>query len=406
LLKLVFFTGNRAEFGLLAPIIIAFNKIKKFEVSIMVSGDHLNQKTTSSFKEIDDLGIKNIIKVPIKFLEDSNLGALNYIGDAVKSYSNIFNKIEPDFVFVYADRFEGFAAIIASSLQNIKTIHMEGGDVTEGGAHDDNIRHAMTKLSHIHLATNEPAYNRILAMGEEAWRVFNVGLPAIDQIKAKRYMSEKDIKKIIPIAKANPIILFTQHSIASQYNIVEKQILPSLKALEYCLEKNFKVIITFPNNDPGGKEIIKYLNIFKKKHNSNPNLYVTESLGRNLYHGLLALVENHSYNLICVGNSSSGVKETILFKVPTVNIGDRQKGRLKSDNIIETNYDEKQIFKSILKGLYNKNFRDNCKTATNFYGSGNTVELIKKIILNLINDKNITKKKMMLAGIKKNGWFK
>ena len=178
------------------------------------------------------------------------------IGNGIIKISKVLKKIRPDYLLVYADRFEGFAAVIAGTQMGIPTIHIEGGDVTNGGAFDDNVRHAMTKLSHIHITTNNNAKNRILKMGEEKWRVKNFGFSAIDLIKEKNYANQEELEKKYKIQINKPIVIFTQHSITSQYKNSGDELKEALKALKLLNIDGVQVIATFPNNDIGSKKII------------------------------------------------------------------------------------------------------------------------------------------------------
>ena len=303
---------------------------------------------------------------------------------------------------VYADRFEGFSAVVASTQMNIPTAHIEGGDLTEGGALDDSIRHAITKLSHIHFTTNKQATNRILGMGEER-RVHTVGFPAIDLILENNYAFPSELKERLNIDLNKPIIIFTQHSVTTQFDKAKNQILPSLEVLKELADKNFQIIITYPNNDAGGKQIIKSINNFFKKDISNIQIHI--SLGRYLYHGLLALAKLENSKVVCVGNSSSGIKETPAFSCPTVNIGSRQKGRLRGENVIDVPYEKSKIIEAINLSLTDS-FKKKCQSTTNPYWISEAGPKIADILSKTkINQKLITKQ-MTLNGLEKDGWFK
>ena len=201
------------------------------------------------------------------------------MGSGILSISKAINSIKPDILIVYADRFEGFAAVFGYS--NEYTYSTEGGDITEGGALDDSIRHAMTKLAHIHITTNKNATNRIIAMGEEKWRVKTFGFPGIDLIKDKKFINAKVIEQKLSIEITKPIVLFTQHSVTTEFNNSIEQIKPSLEALRQLLLNDIQVIITYPNNDAGGKKIIKEIKTWERKNKYNKNLklkIMTESL--------------------------------------------------------------------------------------------------------------------------------
>lgn len=387
MIKLSIFSGNRAEYGLLSPIIKSLNSSKKIKVYFVVSGSHIDKnfgKTISEIKK-DKIKIYKIIKIPN--ISNNKLYAPdytpNYIAEIIKRYSECLKKIQPDYNLIYADRFETFGATIASSQMNIPTIHIEGGDKTEGGTLDDNVRHAMTKLSHFHITTNENAKERIIKLGEEKWRIKNFGYSAMDYVKAKNYASKKEIEKKLNIKVKNPIVLFTQHPIPMEFDKLDYNFDKILNALKKLANLNIQIIITYPNSDFGGKKIISKLNLIKNMK----NITIVRSLGRYFYHGILAL-NKKSLKVVCAGNSSSGIKETAIFKCPVVNIGPRQNGRFRSKNVFDVSYNERQIYNTIFKCIYDKNIYSKCISSKNLYGGGNTGEKIKNFIENLKYSKN------------------
>ena len=181
------FTGNRAEYGLQYPILKAINEHLDLDYKLLASGAHLDQNFGGTVAEIKNDGFHIDAEIKINMDAESLFATAQAIGSGVLSISKALAEIQPDIMVVYADRFEGFAAVIAATQMNIPTAHIEGGDITEGGALDDSVRHAMTKLAHLHFTTNQQASNRVLAMGEEDWRVHTVGFPAIDLIAAGNY---------------------------------------------------------------------------------------------------------------------------------------------------------------------------------------------------------------------------
>ena len=323
--KIAIFTGNRAEYGLLYPVIKAVDENQSLDYQLLVSGAHLDNNFGNTLKEIKIDGFKISKQIKINLVGDTLFHTTQAIGSGILSISKAINSIKPDILIVYADRFEGFAAVIAGTQMNIPTVHIEGGDITEGGALDESIRHAMTKLAHIHITTNKNATNRIIAMGEEKWRVKTFGFPGIDLIKDKKFSNAKVIEQKLSIEITKPIVLFTQHSVTTEFNNSIEQIKPSLEALRQLLLNDIQVIITYPNNDAGGKKIIKEIKTWERKNKYNKNLIIKKSLGRSLYYGLLNLAKNKKTKIACVGNSSSGIKETAIFKCPTVNIGSNKK---------------------------------------------------------------------------------
>jgi UDP-N-acetylglucosamine 2-epimerase (non-hydrolysing)/GDP/UDP-N,N'-diacetylbacillosamine 2-epimerase (hydrolysing) len=324
------------------------------------------------------------------------------IGSGIIEISKILEKIGPDILVVYADRFEGLAAVVAATQMNIPTAHIEGGDITEGGALDDSVRHAMTKLAHIHFSTNEQATNRILGMGEEKWRVHTVGFPAIDLISEGTYATPLEIESNLNIDLSKPIVLFTQHSVTTEYQLASDQMNESIQAIQRLANDGIQVILTYPNNDAGGQEIIETINRLV----DNPNIIIKSSLGRYLYHGVLALSLGSRHLVVCAGNSSSGIKETPVFGCPTVNIGSRQEGRLRGQNVIDVDYKSDEIYQAISKSLFDENFRIVCRKTENPYGLGGAGEKIAQVLAEIPLDKKLLRKKMTLRGETSDGWFR
>lgn len=382
------FTGNRAEYGLQFPILKAIDEHPNLEYKLIVSGAHLDKNFGRTLSEIEADGFRVAAEVKIDLNEDSLAATAQAIGTGVVSMSKALQEIKPDALVVYADRFEGFAALIAGTQMGIPTAHIEGGDITEGGALDDSVRHAMTKLAHLHFTTNEEAAWRVRQMGEEGWRVFNVGFPAIDLIKQSNYATPEEVATRYGINLEKPLVLFTQHSVATQLDLASEQLKPSLEAIERLLSEGVQVILTYPNNDAGGRKIIELLDQFASERNL-PNLQLHRSLGRYNYHGVLNVCGKMGPG-VCVGNSSSGVKETPAFGCPAVDIGNRQDGRLSADNLLRVGYDSDEIYEAISKSLFDKKFRHISATCKNPYGVGDagkkiadvlaTVELGHKII--------------------------
>jgi UDP-hydrolysing UDP-N-acetyl-D-glucosamine 2-epimerase len=393
LIKICIFSGNRAEYGLLSPIIKNLNESKKIKVFFIVSGSHVDKKFGETINEIkkDKIKIYQTIKL---FNSGRNKDKSDYtpknIAEIVEKYSTCLRRIKPDYNLVYADRFESFGAIIASSQMNIPTIHIEGGDKTEGGTLDDSVRHAMTKISHIHITTNDNAKKRIIKLGEEKWRVKNFGYSAMDYVKSKNYAKKSEIENKLKIKITKPIILFTQHPIPMENENIQNNFEKILHSIKKLSKLNIQIIITYPNSDYGGKKIIEKINKLK----GTKNIKIVRSLGRYLYHGVLAL-NNKKIKVVCAGNSSSGIKETAIFKCPVVNIGPRQNGRFRSSNVFDVKYDEKQIYETIFKCINDEKVYKKCLKTKNLYGGGSTGKKIKKFIENL----KISKTKILIKKI-------
>jgi UDP-N-acetylglucosamine 2-epimerase (non-hydrolysing)/GDP/UDP-N,N'-diacetylbacillosamine 2-epimerase (hydrolysing) len=398
------FTGNRAEYGLQFPILQAVDQHPELEYKLLVSGAHLDKNFGRTLAEIEKDGFRVDAEVKIEMDADSLFATAQAIGSGVLSLSKVLNDIKPDIMVVYADRFEGLAAVIASSQMNIPTAHIEGGDLTEGGALDDSVRHAMTKLSHLHFTTNQQASNRILGMGEEAWRVHTVGFPAIDMISNGNYASEKEIIDKLALDLDKPIVLFTQHSVTTEFDDASRQIKPSLNALKKLAGDGVQVICTYPNNDAGGQAIIEKLTQLETENLDGVQIHI--SLGRYLYHGILGLAKDRNKKIACVGNSSSGIKETPVFGCPTVNIGSRQEGRLRGKNVLDVAYNEKEINDAIKLCLFDDTFRQQCSSTDNPYYLGDAGKKVADVLAAVELDQNLIRKKMTLRGEVKDGWYR
>ena len=398
------FTGNRAEYGLQYPILRAIDRHPDLDYRLMVSGAHLDPNFGSTLDEIRSDGFHIDAEIKIEMDAASLFATAQAIGSGILAISRVLNELRPDMMVVYADRFEGFAAVIAASQMNIPTAHIEGGDLTEGGALDDSVRHAMTKLAHLHFTTNQQASNRILAMGEEPWRVHTVGFPAIDLISEGRFASAAEVAEKLDLDLCRPIVLFTQHSVSTEFSHAATQFAPSLLAIERLAEKGVQLILTYPNNDAGGKAIIEQLEVFRSKH--VPNTQVCRSLGRHLYHGVLALARDLTLRVACVGNSSSGLKETPAFGCPTVNIGSRQEGRLRGKNVLDANYDANGIYTATWRCLYDEDFRTLSQQAENPYWLGNAGPKVADVLATTPLGQRIIRKLMTLKGDVQDGWYR
>jgi UDP-N-acetylglucosamine 2-epimerase (non-hydrolysing)/GDP/UDP-N,N'-diacetylbacillosamine 2-epimerase (hydrolysing) len=398
------FTGNRAEYGLQFPILRAIDRHPDLDYRLIVSGAHLDSNFGRTLEEIRNDGFRVHAEVKIEMDAESLFSTAQAIGSGVIEISKALAEIRPDVMVVYADRFEGLAAVIASSQMNIPTAHIEGGDLTEGGALDDSVRHAMTKLAHLHFTTNQQASNRILAMGEEAWRVHTVGFPAIDLISEGRFAGPEEIVQRLGLDLTRPIVLFTQHSVTTEFDQAADQLQPSLGAIEQLAAEGVQVILTYPNNDAGGRQIVEHLESFAARN--LPNTQVHRSLGRHLYHGVLALAKDPERRVACMGNSSSGLKETPAFNCPTVNIGSRQEGRLRGANVVDAGYNTADIVRTTHQCLYDTAFRVLCRNAENPYWLGDAGPKVAQVLADVALDTNLIRKRMTLRGEMRDGWFR
>ena len=379
-INIVFFSANRAEYSLILPFLKVFLKHKMFNTELIVGGSHLEKKFGLSINEIKKDNIKySQINLPLKTNTLDN--ASDYFNKLQKKVNLFLKKRTVDMVFLSSDRFETFAFAISSYLKKIPIIHYEGGDVTEGGALDDNIRHAITKISNIHLTSNKESFKRILNMGEEKWRCLNVGYSPF-YLMQKQKFDIKKIEKKFSLNSKKSLILFTFHPIVKDENDQRKDVDEVFQTLEY-LSKNYQIIITYPNFDPGYQYIINNIKKTKKKIK---DLKIIKHLGHTNYYSLLYYIGKKKRGF-CMGNSSSGIKETIFFNCPTLNIGNRQKSRLKPKNVIDVKADKEEIIKKI-----NKKF-NNYKTHINPYKLSKKFDLIPDELFKKFKRKDLIQKK-------------
>jgi len=375
--KIAIYTGNRAEYGLQYPIIRAVADHPGLEYYLLVSGAHLQEAFGYTKREIETDGFTVHREINLAMDEDTVYATAQAIGSGILDLGRCLNDIRPDFLIVYADRFEGFSAVITGSQMNIPTVHIEGGDLTEGGALDDSVRHAMTKLSHLHFTTNKQASDRIRQMGEEPWRIHTVGLPALDLVAVGNFAEASEIVERFGIDLNRPVVIFTQHSVTTEFENAGDQIRPALAAMQRLATEGCQVMVTYPNNDAGARRILHEIEILAAA--KIPNIQVHKSLGRYTYHGVLNVCARACHG-VCVGNSSSGIKETPIFGCPVVNIGSRQSGRLRADNVLDAPYDEVAIYDACKKAISDNAFRDRCAHTENPYGVGDAGKRIAQIL--------------------------
>lgn len=387
--KIAVYTGNRAEYGVQYPILRTIAADPRLEHYLLVGGAHLERDFGSTAAEIVADGLKVHARIPVQ--TDGLSSTPLAIAAGISGVSRVLGELRPDFLLVYGDRFESFAALIAGTQMNIATAHVEGGDYTEGGALDDSVRHAMTKLAHLHFTTNSQAAERVCGLGEEPWRVFNVGLPALDLVQAGLYESPEKVACALGLDISRPAILFCQHSVTTEFHRAGEQVQPSIAALVRMAALGSQVVVTWPNNDAGGRQILDRIEELAARR--LPGIQVVPSLGRRRFHGMLHLIGRLCRGAFA-GNSSAGIKETPAFGCPVVNIGSRQQGRLRADNVIDAPYDAEAIFASVRRCVEDESFRLACRTCVNPYGAGNAGPRIAEVLATLPLDARLLRKRM------------
>jgi UDP-hydrolysing UDP-N-acetyl-D-glucosamine 2-epimerase len=366
--KVCIFTGTRAEYGLLKPLMDEIKSDPDLELQIVASCMHLSPEFGLTYKEIEKDGFNIDEKVEMLLSSDTPSGIVKSMGLGMIGYADALNRLKPDITVVLGDRFEALAFAIASFVNRIPIAHLYGGEATEGLI-DEGIRHCITKLSYLHFTSTEEYRKRVIQLGEEPERVFNVGALGIDNIKKMKLLNKDEIESKLGIKFKSKNLLITYHPVTLKKDESEKEFKALLNVLREMEDTLF--IFTKPNADTEGRKIIKLIEEFVKENNHKAIVFT--SLGQLYYLSIMQYVD------AVVGNSSSGIIEAPSLKVPTINIGDRQKGRIKAESIIDCKGTEEDI-KRALDIIYDKNFRESLKNINNPYGDGNSAVRIKEIL--------------------------
>ncbi len=366
--KICIVTGTRAEYGLFYPLLKRLENDDLFELQIIATGMHLSPEFGLTYKEIEEDGFIINEKVEMLLSSDTENGISKSIGIGIISFADVFERLDPDLLIVLGDRFETFAAVVTAFISRIPVAHLHGGELTEG-AIDDALRHSITKMSYFHFTSTEEYRRRVVQLGEYPDRVFNVGALGIDNIKEISPISLEELEESLQFKFNKRIALVTFHPVTLENNSSEKQFQELLEALETV--QDLKVIFTLPNADANGRVIIKMIKEYE--HNNSEWTVSFSSMGKENY--LSAM----KYADIVIGNSSSGIIEFPSFKKPTVNIGDRQKGRIRAESVIDCRPVKEEIASAIERAL-SDGFLRTCNKVENPYGDGGTSEIIVNIL--------------------------
>jgi len=366
--KICVFTGTRAEFGLLSPLMKAIRQHDAYELQVLVSGMHLSPEFGSTFSFIEAEGFTIDEKVEMLLSSDSDTAIVKSTGLGMIGYADALARLKPDAIVILGDRFEAFAAATAAYLQKIPIIHLHGGEVT-AGATDEALRHSITKMASLHFTSTEKYRQRVLQLGEAEDAVFNVGAIGIDNVRHMKLLDIPGLEAALHTPLHFPLFLITYHPVTLEAGSSAAQMQSLLQALEAVHDGKF--IFTLPNADANGRVIIGMIQDFVSKHAERAAVF--SSLGQLRYLSLMKLAS------VVVGNSSSGIIEAPGFGVPTVNIGDRQKGREAAASVIHCAPDAASIAAALQKALGDA-FREACRAVENPYGSGGTTERIMEVL--------------------------
>lgn len=372
-------TVARSDFGIYKSLLNEIVSSSDFNLNLIVTGMHLEEKYGMTINEIMNSGFEITHKVKMNYLDDTPHGVAEAIASGVSGFSKLFKNYKPDYLMLLGDRFEMLSAAVAAIPFNIPIIHLHGGETTEGQI-DEVIRHSLTKMSHIHFASTEIYKKRIAQLGEEEWRVFYSGAPSLDELATMSYQSRDELEKQLQVDFSLPTVIATFHPETLNFENTEFQATQFLEALA---ELNLQTIITFPNADTSGSVIINLINDYAKRFK---HFRVVPNLGKVRYFSILKL------SSIMIGNSSSGIIEAASFKLPVINIGDRQRGRVAGRNVIHVAHDKSEILKAAKVALENKS-NGSLDEISNPYFKSNAAKSILDGIRTTFNRKNLIIKK-------------
>ena len=373
--KVCVITGTRAEYGLLYWLLKEIQNDKELELQLIVTGTHLSPEFGLTYKEIEK-EFKINKKIEMLLSSDTPVGISKSMGLAQISFAEAYDELKPDILIVLGDRYEIFSCVSAAMIAQIPIAHLHGGETTEG-AFDESIRHSITKMSHLHFTAADEYKNRVIQLGENPSRVFNVGGLGIENIKRLKLLTKEEFEKSIDFKLNKKNILVTFHPVTLESSTAQEQFQELLNAVDELKDTN--IIFTKANSDTDGRVINQMIDEYVVK-NAHKSIGFT-SLGQLRYLSALQYVD------AMVGNSSSGLTEAPSFRIATINIGDRQKGRIKADSIIDCEPRKASITK-VFEDIYTKNFQNALKIVNNTYGDGcaskKVIEEIKKVDLDNI----------------------
>jgi UDP-hydrolysing UDP-N-acetyl-D-glucosamine 2-epimerase len=377
--KIAAITGTRAEYGILKSVFKEIEASKELQLSLIVSGMHLSSEFGHTIDEINKDGFKIAAKIAALHREDTRASMAKSLGECLSRTAEALEKIDPDILLILGDRSEMLVGAVAATYMDIPIGHIHGGDIS--GNVDEPVRHAITKLAHIHFAATKESADRILKMGEEPWRVHVVGAPGLDLIRSEKVPKPENTAVKYRLDLSKPILLVVQHSVVAEADEASSQIRETLEAIK---EVGFQTVLIYPSADAGGRRMVKVI----KEYEKCPFMKTFKSLPRDQYLDLMKLAS------VMVGNSSSGIIEAPSFQLSVVNIGGRQKGRQRAGNVIDVQYDREEIKKAIKKALYDEEFRERVKNCKNFYGDGKAGKRIAKILSEIEVNRKLLEKRM------------
>ena len=378
--KIAVVTGSRAEYGVLLPLLKGISEEEMLELSIVAVGVHLSPEFGETIHEIEEDNFVVDEKIDTLGDGDEMIDMAHYIGKTIIEFANIIKKKMPDIIVVTGDRAEMLAVTIAAAYMNVPIAHIHGGDASKAGL-DEPARHSITKFSQIHFPATEKSAQRIIKLGEDPERVFTVGALALDNVLNGTLLRPEEVANKFNLDLSKPVVLMLQHPVTTESKEGYVHIKNTLEVLK---ELAYQTIVIYPSSDAGSRKMIEVIKSFDQEK----LIGIYKSLNRIEYLSLMNVAN------VLVGNSSSGIIEAPSFHLPVVNIGIRQEGRERADNIIDVGYDKIEIKEAIKKALFDVDFINKVKTCKNPYGDGHTAGRIVNILKTIKIDKELLQKHM------------
>lgn len=379
--KIAVVTGSRAEYGILYPVLKAIEARTELGLHLVVTGMHLSHEFGHTIDDIEKDGFKICTKVDMLIAGDSLEAMAKAVGIGIIGLAQTWGQAKPDVIVVCGDRVEPLAAAIAGAYMNIPIAHVHSGDSAIGSNIDDANRFAITKFAHIHFPATKQSAERIKKLGEDEWRIHTVGSPALDVILNKRLIPARQLAKKFELDLSQPLLLVVQHPVTTQTTQAAAQMRETLEAV---VKLGYPTMLLYPNSDAGGRAMIEVI----KEYEKYPFIRVFKSLPRQEYLGLMKTAA------VMVGNSSSGIIEAPSFGLPAVNIGIRQQGRERGDNVIDVDHDKQAVVRAIKKALSDEKFRLMVKKGKNPYGDGLASRRIAEVLAKIEITPELLQKKI------------
>ena len=376
--KILYITGTRADYGLMKSVLREIENHPKLELEVIATGMHLMPEFGMTINEIKKDGFK-IHEIAATYEQDNKQSMANFVGKFIQLLTDKVKKIKPDIIMVLGDRGEMLAGAIVGTYLTIPVAHIHGGDISS--TVDEIVRHAITKLAHIHFPATEKSAERIIKMGEDPSNVFVVGAPGLDIILNENLIEPTKLSEKYNLDLSEPILLVIQHPVTTEVDDAPTQIRETLEAIS---ELRYQTILIYPNADAGGRNMIEVI----KEYEKYPFIKIFKNIPYKEYLSLMNIVS------VMVGNSSSGIIEAPSFGLPVVNIGTRQEGRQRAENVIDVDYDKEEIKAAIKKALYDEEFKEKVKNCKNPYGDGKAGVRIADILSKIKIDKKLLQKKI------------